>query len=167
MRLLCSIDDATASVLLRRAVGWLERSAPAPFGCAPLRVPLGEWLFALLARVDSPLDADTGAAVRQLIRRLCAMRAGLGDPPKGGVSVDGSTMSAQQLDSAERRSEWSDALARINVLIVAAASFGVAADEAGGALRCVADGEEALAGEGACGAAGEGGGVGGEKDGEE
>jgi len=50
-----------------------------------------------------PLDADAGAAVRQLCRRLCALRAACG----GDVS----------------RPEAADALSRLNLLLAAAGEF--------------------------------------------
>lgn len=34
------------------------------------------WLFALCAAVDTPLDADTGAALRSLLRKCAGLRAG-------------------------------------------------------------------------------------------
>ena len=50
-----------------------------------------------------PLDADTGAAVRQLCRRLCALRAaGIADATQPGAA---------------------DALARLNLLLAAAGEF--------------------------------------------
>jgi gem associated protein 2 len=36
-----------------------------------------QWLFALTAWLDKPVHAETAAALRQLLRRCCQLRAGL------------------------------------------------------------------------------------------
>lgn len=35
------------------------------------------WLFALTARLEKPIHADMGASMRALLRKVCALRAGL------------------------------------------------------------------------------------------
>jgi survival of motor neuron protein-interacting protein 1 len=60
----------TALTLLHHAIRWLEEASQ-------LSEAHAAWLFALLARVDTPLDADAGAALRHMCRTLCALRASL------------------------------------------------------------------------------------------
>lgn len=65
LSVVCPLDHVTASRLLQQHVQWLETH--------PLTPARATWLFALMARVDQPLDDDTGAALRHLVR-VCGSR---------------------------------------------------------------------------------------------
>ncbi|XP_052207038.1 uncharacterized protein LOC127811327 isoform X2 [Diospyros lotus] len=63
-----SMDSVTRLSTLRKRISLVEnKSRLARSDC--------EWLFALCAAVDTPLDADTGAALRGLLRKCAGLRA--------------------------------------------------------------------------------------------
>jgi Survival motor neuron (SMN) interacting protein 1 (SIP1) len=71
---------------------WFESSGS-------LSTSRSRWIYALLARLETPVYQDTVAILRQLYRRCCLLRAGLG---KGEVE---------------------EQLARLNILIVLTGAF--------------------------------------------
>lgn len=66
--ILMRLDEVKRAALLRYHIAWLERVDDLPEGRA-------QWLFALSAVVDKPLDAQTMAAYRTLLRRCASLRA--------------------------------------------------------------------------------------------
>lgn len=60
--ILMQLDEVKRAALLRYHIAWLERVDGLPEGRA-------QWLFALSVVVDKPLDAQTMAAYRALLRR--------------------------------------------------------------------------------------------------
>ncbi|GBG64922.1 hypothetical protein CBR_g48670 [Chara braunii] len=62
------LDDVTTASLLCRQIDWLENAAN-------ISEHRFAWLFALLAQVGKPLDADTTAAIRSLLRCCCRLRS--------------------------------------------------------------------------------------------
>lgn len=66
--ILMQLDEVKYAALLRYHIAWLERVD----GLPELRA---QWLFALSVAVDKPLDAQTMAAYRALLRRCASLRA--------------------------------------------------------------------------------------------
>lgn len=62
LSVLMRLDEVKRAALLRYHIAWLERVDGLPEGRA-------QWLFALSVVVDKPLDAQTMAAYRALLRR--------------------------------------------------------------------------------------------------
>lgn len=72
-RVIMSMDQVEVAELLRRHVTRLETlRAAAPLTC--------QWLFALSAKLDKPVHAETAAAFRSMLRRFAAWRARAGGP---------------------------------------------------------------------------------------
>ncbi|KAG0563246.1 hypothetical protein M758_8G015100 [Ceratodon purpureus] len=66
--ILMKLDEVKRAALLRYHIAWLERVDGLPEERA-------QWLFALSVVVDKPLDAQTMAAYRSLLRRCASLRA--------------------------------------------------------------------------------------------
>ena len=106
--ILVQLGEANVALLLRHAVTWLEADAEGASEtcddnamCTSLLPPSYDhsmWLFALCAAVSKPLDADTCASLRSMLRHCCILRAAC--------------------DQAS-----SDRIARINTLIVIAGRY--------------------------------------------
>ena len=124
--LLSRLGETRASILLRHAVSWLEdceeagegagpaASAGTPNSC-PLSKQLCLWIFSLCAAAGKPLDADTCASLRSLLRVCCRLRAGV--PAPGGAADPSEEEGPRQV------------IARLNTLItIAGKYFGQGAD---------------------------------------
>jgi gem associated protein 2 len=61
--------QVTVVALLLEHIGQLEGTA--------LTLLRSQWLFALTAKLDKPIHAETAAALRQMLRHCCHLRAGL------------------------------------------------------------------------------------------
>lgn len=68
--LLQGLDHLATLRMLRYCVDRLETSSD-------ICTLQAQWLFALLARLELPVDPDTGALLQQLQRRLTQLRAGV------------------------------------------------------------------------------------------
>lgn len=66
--LLLSLDEFARAMLFIHHVSWLE-------SFSSLSKDRAVWLFALFAVLDKPLDADTSASVRALLRKCASLRA--------------------------------------------------------------------------------------------
>ena len=75
LRLLLQFDQICVRALLKHHIGWLDAAQE-------LTLSRAVWLFACLAHLDKPVDLDVAAILRQLLRRLCYLRAQL----KGGAA---------------------------------------------------------------------------------
>ena len=69
MATLASLDEVKTASLLQHMVKWVE-SAPS------LSERHAQWLFSLMCTLSSPVDANTGASLRALVR-LCYRRRAL------------------------------------------------------------------------------------------
>lgn len=69
MRVVAALGDVRVRAVLEHCAEWF--AAPN----AVLSAKQGRWLFALLAAVDVPVDADTAAALMSLYRSLKRLRA--------------------------------------------------------------------------------------------
>lgn len=67
----CPLVQVALAAHLRHHVRWLRELAPD----AALDRPRAAWLFALCAAVGKPLDPDTQAALRDLLRTAALRRA--------------------------------------------------------------------------------------------
>ncbi|XP_024526169.1 gem-associated protein 2 [Selaginella moellendorffii] len=65
---LLSMDEVSRATLLRHHISWLD-------DLENLAEERALWLYALSAVVDEPLDLDTSAAVRELLRKCALIRA--------------------------------------------------------------------------------------------
>lgn len=74
LSLALQLDAVTVQTLVQLSGDWLE-AAWEEDGVDALRHPRPLWLFALLARLDSDLLADTAARLRLIFRLLTRMRA--------------------------------------------------------------------------------------------
>lgn len=62
------MDSAARTSMLKRRISSIENMSSLPHNDSL-------WLFALCAAVDCPLDADTSAALRSLLRKCASLRA--------------------------------------------------------------------------------------------
>ena len=127
VELLCRLGETRASIVLRHAVSWLEddcsesgagprgkgtdgsATGPPHYSC-PLSKQLCMWIFSLCAAAGKPLDADTCASLRSLLRHCCRLRA---DVPEAGL-----------VDPVETAGDdRKHALARLNMLITIAGKY--------------------------------------------
>jgi survival of motor neuron protein-interacting protein 1 len=72
LRIMLHLDAVATAALLKRHVVWLKSRQ--------LSSARAAWLFALLARLDEPIEASTAALLRRLLRRCSSLRAQLADP---------------------------------------------------------------------------------------
>ncbi len=72
LSLILPLDELSTNTLLSLHVTWACKR--------PLARTNTAWLFALLCRVEKPLDADLAASLRQLLRRCVEARAALAQP---------------------------------------------------------------------------------------
>eukprot|EP01018_Ginkgo_biloba_P021050 Gb_13614 [translate_table: standard] len=66
--ILLSLDEVARAALFKYHVSWLEN-------ISSLSKDRALWLFALCTVLDKPLDAETSAAVRALLRKCASLRA--------------------------------------------------------------------------------------------
>lgn len=87
LSVLVSLDHVSSLKLLSRHISRVCSCGGVP----PLAYML--WLYGLLARVDLPLDPDTAAQIRTLLRYCCRQRAGVcaraGEVTEGGAHTPG------------------------------------------------------------------------------
>lgn len=62
------MDSAAQTSMLKRRIRALENTSSLSYND-------GVWLFALCVAADCPLDADTSAAIRSLLRKCASLRA--------------------------------------------------------------------------------------------
>eukprot|EP00271_Cylindrocystis_brebissonii_P000358 TRINITY_DN10454_c0_g1_i1.p1 TRINITY_DN10454_c0_g1~~TRINITY_DN10454_c0_g1_i1.p1 ORF type:complete len:823 (+),score=111.03 TRINITY_DN10454_c0_g1_i1:214-2682(+) len=70
LHLLFPLDTVSCALLLCHHARWLQT-------LSSISKDRALWLFALCAIVDIPIDADTGAALRSVLRKCAEIRAGL------------------------------------------------------------------------------------------
>jgi survival of motor neuron protein-interacting protein 1 len=66
------LDDVTVQALLHHHIQWFETR--------PMTAQRAQWFYALLARLEKPLDPDTAASLRTLLRRSAVLRSKMTDP---------------------------------------------------------------------------------------
>ncbi|PSS35902.1 Gem-associated protein [Actinidia chinensis var. chinensis] len=69
LSMILGMDSVTRLAMLRKRIGLIEKMSS-------LSRSDGVWLFALCSAIDTPLDADTCAALRCLLRKCSSLRAG-------------------------------------------------------------------------------------------
>eukprot|EP00656_Telonema_subtile_P004058 TRINITY_DN11844_c0_g1_i5.p1 TRINITY_DN11844_c0_g1~~TRINITY_DN11844_c0_g1_i5.p1 ORF type:complete len:227 (+),score=31.46 TRINITY_DN11844_c0_g1_i5:436-1116(+) len=89
---ICQISPGAAASLLRQLGIWLLCQSEGEL----IRRRSGEWLFALLCRVDWLLDVPTQSTMRQILRVACDMRAELSplNPEDSGSEAANATTEA-------------------------------------------------------------------------
>ncbi|XP_051125422.1 uncharacterized protein LOC127247541 [Andrographis paniculata] len=75
------MEPAARAAMLRRRISSVEKMG----GVA---IDDGLWLFALCAAVDCPVDADTGAALRSLLRKCAVLRAAKTEVDDEGIVLN-------------------------------------------------------------------------------
>lgn len=98
LSLILQFDQVMTQKVLQYNISWLEK-------CRSFSERRVSWIYALLARLDMPLFQDTVAALRQLYRVACKLRARL-----------------KQTES-KNPEEHFEYLARLNLLIVISGRF--------------------------------------------
>ena len=73
LQIVMQLDQVAVIRLVEYHVKWVEKSEQ-------ISDIQKEWLFALLGRLDKPLDSDTASSLRSLLRRLTHERAKLSLP---------------------------------------------------------------------------------------
>ncbi|KAL0358461.1 UNVERIFIED_CONTAM: hypothetical protein Sangu_0695500 [Sesamum angustifolium] len=68
LSMILKMDSAARTSTLKRRISSIEKMSTLPLNDSL-------WLFALCAAVDCPLDADTSAALRSLLRKCASLRA--------------------------------------------------------------------------------------------
>lgn len=92
--LLLQLDQVLTQRILLYLIDYVEESG--------LPSAASEWIYALLTRVEKPLHRDVVAALRQLFRKCCKLRAGLID---------------------ENNEAFDDSLASLNLLIAITGNY--------------------------------------------
>ena len=96
LSLILQFDQVLTQRIIAFNINWLENSDY-------LSLSRSQWIYALLAKLETPLYQDTVALLRQLYRKCCSLRA--------------------NLQLGENNIEFNKYLARINLLIFLTGSY--------------------------------------------
>ena len=99
LSLILQFDQVMTQKVLQYNISWLEK-------CNSFSERRVSWIYALLARLDMPLFQDIVAALRQLYRVACKLRAKM-----------------KQTETKNPEEEYFEYLARLNLLIVISGRF--------------------------------------------
>ena len=126
LRLLLQMDQVMCQTLLRHHISWLEHNIPTNNRT--------QWLYALLAQSEEPFNEATVAALRQLYRRCCRLRANIdlssspsvGDPQATTISNSNNDTIKEEKGQEKHKGKeveepeesQNDMLAQLNLLIV-------------------------------------------------
>jgi survival of motor neuron protein-interacting protein 1 len=72
MSIVTHLDQVTVMALVTHHITWLETRT--------MTQHRAQWIYALLARLEKPLDPDIAASLRSLLRRAAVLRSKLTDP---------------------------------------------------------------------------------------
>eukprot|EP00026_Physarum_polycephalum_P009225 Phypoly_transcript_09339.p1 GENE.Phypoly_transcript_09339~~Phypoly_transcript_09339.p1 ORF type:complete len:325 (+),score=70.47 Phypoly_transcript_09339:51-977(+) len=79
MSIVTHLDQVTVMALVQHHITWLETR--------PMTQHRAQWIYALLARLEKPLDPDIAASLRSLLRRTSVLRSKLVDPKDNMLPV--------------------------------------------------------------------------------